>query len=184
MAQPRIYVNKNSVAIPVYHPNDSYLPTARRIGQINPNEMFAAMQGGINNEAAVIPIEFYSNTGWRKGNLDIRVGNYTLLKQAYSAAHSFGFDACGNDTVSGYKFRVRSACRIFDGETFVTRLYAGDVVYVTGTSYGGLKYPYRLHIKGYKRYGDPSSCRWVANGWADTDMEIGSASYPCVYGQW
>lgn len=173
MGQPTICINPyDEVYFPIYA--DTY--TNERIGTLYPGEMFVDMDEAGSSRPHYA---YTSKKGWTR--CYIPTGNWTV-DLPFDSFHSFGWSAC-RETVQGYMFKVRSACRVFEGTTFVTRLYEGDVIYTDGSSDAGATYPHRLSIRGYKK--SNGECKWLKNGWCDTDMELGRTMYyeSCVYGK-
>lgn len=174
MAQPQIYINDNQEKFPIWDSTDA----KQLLGYLYPKELFVDTYGYSGTKTP--HYAYTSAKGWTK--CWIPTGEYGALL-AFGTQFDYGYSACG-ETVQGYVFKVRSACRVFEGTTFITRLYAGDIVYTDGKSHAGLSYPYRLSIKGYKK--SNGECKWLKNGFCDTDMEIGRTMYneTCVYGAW
>ncbi|MGM0837669.1 MAG: hypothetical protein ACQEV7_16050 [Bacillota bacterium] len=167
-----ICINKKGGYIPVYSGNT-------KIGDIWPNELFSYLYYSLNDGHRVMFFREASKR-WESGHIAPSDVSYT--REAFAQEYA-SWENCG-DVVAGYGFPVRSACRVFQGTSEVTRLNAGDRIFTDGLSKCGETYQYRLQIKGYRKNG---TCHWITNGWCDTDMEwptsagYGTALRPCVY---
>lgn len=177
--QPLITINRGNYTKKVYstYEGAKYGYVDHYIGEIYVNELFATTH---DYGDGVLQIYFCApNRSGRYGYIDEVSGDHFM--NAYSNLFDFGYRST---PPRGYIFKVRRRCRIFEGETEVDVVNAGAEVFNGGSSYGGLKHPYRLAINAYKR--EDGTVVDVDNGWCDLDFEIGysMANEITVYGNW
>lgn len=171
MAQGKMMINMGSYALNIYEAGAAY--GTQVIGALEPRELFARIYPAGWDYAMT------SQRGWGP----VRGPEGSVLDRAFIGAYGFGWDSAR----AGNIFKVRHACRIWQGTNYLIRVYAGAQVLIDST--GGhthTSYPQRQSIVAYRQSAS-SQWRKLDNLYCDTDIEIpyySAGRRTAVYGTW